>query len=137
MSEPLKSYFDQYGWAYEEERPDYFRTGFHGAGTYFDIHVRSLREWVFFYINPFVSPMDPVEHQGNFFHSLLEANHQMNLAKFCLDSRGNVSLCVEAPRKELDYTYFEDAIGAMSHYAELYFPLFQEQIADQKDDGAA
>ena len=131
MDDSLKEYFEQYGWNYEQERSDYFRTGFHGADTYFDIHVRVMREWVFFFINPFVQTQLSDEHKGRLFHSLLEANHHMNLAKFCLDERGNVSLSVEAPAREFDYSYFSDVVGAMSHYAELFYPHFEQQFSDQ------
>jgi hypothetical protein len=43
------------------------------------------------------------------------------MAKFAVDSDGDVILTVELPRENLDYSEFSDALGALSHYADMTY----------------
>jgi hypothetical protein len=116
-AETLIAYFQQYEWTYHQEET-YFRTVFRGDVSSFTIHIRISGDWVYFSIAPFVvSPQDP-ECERRLYKHLLTLNHEMNMAKFTVDSDGDVILTVELPTENLDYSEFSDALGALAYYAD-------------------
>jgi hypothetical protein len=55
---------------------------------------------------------------------LLRLCQEINLAKFSVDSDGDIVLAVELPLEDLNYSEFSDALGALSFYAdETYFEI--------------
>jgi hypothetical protein len=69
---------------------------------------------------------DGREHASNVHALILQANHQLNMAKFALDSDGDVSLSVEMPTEGFTYSHFADAMTALSIYADEYRDQFNE-----------
>ena len=119
--ETIDSFFEQYGWTYERDGDDLWRTGFRGDVSGFRIFIKLTEHWAFFTIAPFVvAPKDKAcTHRLNW--HLLRLNRDINMAKFCLDADGDVVLTVELPTENLDYSEFSDALGALSHYADNYY----------------
>jgi hypothetical protein len=126
LSTILEGYFPRYGWAYERQRDDLFRTGFVGRSGYYDISVQLTHDWVFFSVNPYVKKPESGSHSCGVLRLLLVANYHMNLAKFGVDKTGDISLSVELPAEDFCYSHFSDALGAISHYAEDYLERFEE-----------
>jgi len=117
-AETLEEYFEQYKWTYQKLDETYFRTVFRGDVSTFTIQIRIAGDWVYFSIVPFVvSPQDP-DCELKLYKHLLHLNHEMNMAKFTVDSDGDVNLTVELPSENLDYSEFCDALGALAYYAD-------------------
>ncbi len=116
--ETMDSFFEQYGWAFEKNGDDVWLTGFRGDVSSFRIFIKVTENWAYFTIAPFVvAPKDKeCAHRLNW--HLLRLDRDVNMAKFCLDSEGDVVLTVELPTENLDYSEFSDALGALSHYAD-------------------
>jgi hypothetical protein len=81
--------------------------------------------WVYFVINPFtVTPPNPEDRLRVYYH-VLRLNLDMNMAKFGLDSDGDIFLAVELPTENFQYSHFADALNGISHHAErLYSEIF-------------
>ena len=116
--ETIVSYFEQYGWSYEKIGESDFRTGFRGDVSVFRITVRVTDDWVYFSISPFIVAPQDADCERKLYKHLLKLNHEINMAKFTIDDEGDVVLTVELPGKELDYSEFSDALGALSYYAD-------------------
>ena len=117
-AEVLEGYFEQYGWSYQQLDETYFRTVFRGDVSSFVIHIRITEDWAYFSVAPFVvTPQEP-ECERRLYKHLLKLNHEMNMAKFTVDSDGDVILTVELPTENLDYSEFSDALGALAYYAD-------------------
>ncbi|MDY7040868.1 MAG: YbjN domain-containing protein [Chloroflexota bacterium] len=116
--ETIEQYFDKYEWSYQRVSDNTFRTGFRGDVSSFVIYVRLTNNWTYFTIVPFVVAPKEAECVGKLYKHLLRLNHEINLAKFGVDSDGDIALSVELPREKLDYNEFSDALGALSYYAD-------------------
>ncbi len=66
------------------------------------------------------APRDESCERGLFAY-LLRANHAINMAKFSVDTDGDVVLTVELPTENLDYSEFADGINALSFYADQHY----------------
>jgi hypothetical protein len=106
-------------------------TGFSSDVTdSFAIYITLTPNWVYFAITPFVTaPGDP-ECEHKLYGHLLRLCQQINMAKFAVDSDGDVLLTVELPRENLDYSEFEDALGALSYYADQTYELVRALATD-------
>jgi hypothetical protein len=132
-SDDVPGYFESYGWQYERQGAGLYRTGFLGDTGHYDIWVRVGQHWVYFTINPYVERPEERGHGGFTLRLLLEANHELNMAKFAVDDDGDVLLTVELPKDNLAYSHFADALTALSHYADAYKERFEEAIT--QDEG--
>ena len=117
-AETIEQYFEQYGWTYQRVSDTDFRTVFRGDVSSFVIHIRMASDWVYFSIAPFVVTPQEAECERKLYRHLLKLNHEMNMAKFTVDSDGDVILTVELPSESLDYSEFSDALGALAYYAD-------------------
>lgn len=122
----IPGFFDQYGWRFERRGLDLFLSGFSGESGRYEIWVRVADPWIYFTINPYVPKPDGREHPSNMHALILQANHQLNMAKFALDSDGDVSLSVEMPTEGFTYSHFADAMTALSVYADEYRGRFDD-----------
>lgn len=129
----VPSFFETYGWQFERQGPGLYRTGFVGDTGHYDIWVRVGQHWVYFTINPYVERPEDEPHGACVQRLLLEANHELNMAKFAVDDDGDVLLTVELPRIAFGYSHFADALTALSHYADAYNDRFQNA---SDEDGA-
>ena len=116
--ETLKEYFERYEWSYQQVSESDFRTVFRGDVSSFTINVRIAADWVYFSIAPFVVTPKDTECERKLYKRLLQLNHEINMAKFTVDSDGDVILTVELPSESLDYSEFSDALGALAYYAD-------------------
>ena len=91
-AETIESYFDQYGWTYEQLDETHFLTGFSSdVVDSFAIYITLTPNWVYFAITPFVeAPQDP-QCERRLYGHLLRLCQQINMAKFAVDSDGDVS----------------------------------------------
>ena len=127
----LVEYFERYGWRFERRRGDLFRTGFVGESGHYEIWVRHADPWLYFTINPYVpKPGEAEDHPPAVFRLLLKSNHELNMAKFALDTDGDVSLSVELPTEGFGYSQFSDALTALSHYADEYRERFDAALVE-------
>lgn len=122
----IEAFFDRYGWTFSRARDEMWRTGFRGEVSSFNISVQLTENWLFLAINPLVVKPDQTGPEGDsqrlhLYHHLLRLNHEINLAKFGIDADGDVFLAVEIPTEGLQYSDFEDALGALSHYADRHY----------------
>jgi hypothetical protein len=114
----IEDYFDRYGWTFSRVKDEVWQTGFRGQTSSYRITVQITDNWVFFVINPFVVAPDMPDRRPLLYHHLLRLNHEANLAKFGIDSDGDVFLTIELPTQGFTYTHFADALGAIAHYAD-------------------
>lgn len=127
-AEDLGPFFESYGWKYERREPTIFRTGFVGETGHYDIWLKVTESWVYFAINPYV-PKPDRGHGAGTLHTVLKANHELNLAKFAVDDDGDVLLSVEMPSEGFCYTHFADALTALAHYADDYRVRVDDAVA--------
>lgn len=120
--ETVNDFFKQYGWQFEyDPSTRTWLTGFRGDTSNFDVLVHLTDDWLYFIISPFVNaPREENCERGLYLH-LLRVNHAINMAKFSVDSDGDVVLTVELPTENLDYSEFADGINALSYYADQHY----------------
>jgi len=123
----IHDYFSQYGWEYDyDEDSRAWVTGFRGDSQEFTIMLHLSDNWLYFIISPYVpgpsgtSPEIKEQCEARLYQHLLKINHAVNLAKFSLDSELDVVLTIELPTEGLTYSDFNDSMGALSYYADLY-----------------
>jgi len=121
----LSDFFSSYGWRYERTGPGLYRTGFEGDTGAYTIWIRIHEHWIYFTINPFVSHSHIGKHAEKIYRQVLDNNHELNMAKFAVDDEGDILITVEFPREGFLYTHFADALTALSHYADAYWPKFE------------
>ena len=119
--ETIDAFFERYGWGADQVEEGLWRTGFRGDVNTFQILVRVVEDWIFFLIIPFIVAPTNIICQWRLNRYLLRVNQMMNMAKFYLDSDGDVGLAVELPTENFDYSEFADALNALSYYADKYY----------------
>jgi hypothetical protein len=134
VSDALPGYFDQFGWRYERRRPGEFLTGFSGDHASWDIVVRVSELVVTFTIAPYVDRPAGAAPGRALLHTLLRANHDLNLAKLGLDRDHDVCLSVEMPADGFGYSQFADALMALAHYADELKERFDAAIVADAED---
>jgi hypothetical protein len=134
MSAPddIAGFFERYGWRFDRRRNDLYRTGFAGETGQYEIWVRHAEPWVYFTINPYIPRMAEKPHRRNVHRALLRANLDVNMAKFAIDSDGDVALSVELPARGFFYSHFSDALTALSHYADEYRFTFDAALVEDR-----
>lgn len=120
--ETVHEFFKRYGWQFEyDPGTRTWLTGFRGDTSNFDVLVHLTDDWLYFIVSPFVNaPRDEACERPLYLH-LLRVNHAINMAKFSVDSDGDVVLTVELPTENLDYSEFADGINALSYYADQHY----------------
>ncbi len=123
--ETIDEYFQRYSWTYTRSSENTWITGVRTSVSSFRIFIRMSEHWIYFVINPFVvSPPNPEDRMRVYYH-ILRLNLDMNMAKFGLDSDGDIFLAVELPTENFTYSHFADALNGISHHAErLYSEVF-------------
>lgn len=123
--ETIEQYFQQYQWSYTRSSKTTWITGVRTSVSSFRIFIRISEHWIYFVINPFVvAPPDDDDRMRLYYH-ILRLNLDMNMAKFGLDSDGDVFLAIELPTENFEYSHFSDALNGISHHAErLYSEVF-------------
>jgi len=123
--EIIEEYFSRYSWSYTRSSENTWITGVRTSVSSFRIFIRLSEHWVYFVINPFtVTPPNPDDRLRVYYH-VLRLNLDMNMAKFGLDSDGDIFLAVELPTENFQYSHFADALNGISHHAErLYSEIF-------------
>lgn len=143
--ELIHKFFETYGWQFEYEPATHtWHTGFRGDSNNFNIVVQLTSNWLYFAINPLVNcPRDEL-CAGRLHHHLLRLNHIINMAKFSVDSEGDVVLTVELPTENLDYSEFADGLNALSYYADEHYvdilnvaqnADYEPTLPDEDDEG--
>lgn len=118
----IHRFFETYGWRYDfEESTKTWHTGFRGDTSNFNIFVHLTENWLYFTITPFVNAPADQACEATLHRFLLRLNHAINMAKFSLDSDGDVVLTVELPTENLDYSEFADGLNALSFYADAHY----------------
>jgi hypothetical protein len=123
--EIIEEYFKRYEWSYNRTSDNTWVTGVRTTVSSFRIFIRLTEHWVYFVINPYVvTPID-LDTRLRFYYHVLRLNLDMNMAKFGLDSDGDLFLAIELPTENFQYSHFADALNGLSHHAErLYSEVF-------------
>ncbi|MBI5929134.1 MAG: YbjN domain-containing protein [Chloroflexi bacterium] len=123
--ETIEEYFSRYEWSYTRSSENTWITGVRTSVSSFRIFIRLSEHWIYFVINPFVVAPPAPEDRLRFYYHVLRLNLDMNMAKFGLDSDGDLFLAVELPTENFVYSHFADALNGISHHAErLYSEVF-------------
>ncbi|MBZ0320789.1 MAG: YbjN domain-containing protein [Anaerolineae bacterium] len=123
--ETIEEYFSRYEWSYTRSSENTWITGVRTSVSSFRIFIRLSEHWIYFVINPFVVAPPNAEDRLRFYYHVLRLNLDMNMAKFGLDSDGDLFLAVELPTENFGYSHFADALNGVSHHAErLYSEVF-------------
>lgn len=123
--ETIEEYFSRYEWSYTRSSENTWITGVRTSVSSFRIFIRLSEHWIYFVINPFVVAPPTLEDRLRLYYHVLRLNLDMNMAKFGLDSDGDLFLAVELPTENFVYSHFADALNGVSHHAErLYSEVF-------------
>ena len=111
----IDQYFERYGWSAARIGAGTWQTTFRGDRATLTIEVNLTADWLLFSANlPRTGDQVRVDH-------LLVANAQMWLAKFAVDPQGRLLPRADMPTDGFTYAHFVDCLGALSHYADVYF----------------
>ncbi|MBK6846573.1 MAG: YbjN domain-containing protein [Proteobacteria bacterium] len=118
----IHDFFERYGWQcdFDGETATWV-TGFRGKTANFNIMVHLTENWLYFIISPFANAPGTAVCEQRLCQYLLRLNHTINLAKFSVDSDGDVVLTVEIPTEGLTYSQFRDGLNAVSYYADCHY----------------
>lgn len=134
VADELPGFFDLYGWRYERREPTVFRTGFAGDIGSWDIWVKVSDSFIVFLISPYAA-RDTDTHAGPvLLRALLQANHELNLAKLGIDDDLDICLSVEMPADGFTYVHFSDALTALAHYADDFKVRIDTAVEDDVRD---
>lgn len=123
--EMIEEYFERYQWSFTRSSENTWITGVRTSVSSFRIFLRLTEHWVYFVINPFVVAPPNQEDRLRVYYHILRLNLDMSMAKFGLDSDGDIFLAVELPTENFQYSHFSDALNGISHHAErLYSEVF-------------
>ena len=111
------------GWPCDRINDDTWRSQFKGRSGKFAFFVRVDRKagYVTFAIVPFLRSPQDADRADQLYARLLELNHSLLMAKFSIDDDLDVVLSVEYPTPHLDRSEFDDALNALSYYADQHF----------------
>ena len=108
--------FERLGWAYEELEPGMWRSAFSTEQEEdFDLYVLVAEDWVYFAVSPFLPPQASVD-SARLQRSLLRLNQELHLARFALDSQGDVNLVADVPARLLHFPYFQQIVDMLVFY---------------------
>lgn len=120
--ETVHEYFRRFGWQYEyDSTTTTWVTGFRGETANFNVLVHLTESWLYFIVSPFVNAPRSDACEQRLHQHLLRLNHTINMAKFSIDTDGDVVLTVELPTENLGYSHFCDGLNALSYYADGHF----------------
>lgn len=123
--ETIEEYFERYEWSYNRTSDNTWVTGVRTQVASFRIFIRITDNWIYFVINPYVVSPSDIGGRLRVYFTILRYNLDMNMAKFGLDSDGDLFLAVELPTENFMFSHFADALNGLSHYAEkLYSEIF-------------
>jgi hypothetical protein len=110
------------GWPCDRITPDTWRSHFRGRRGSFPFYVRiDPAGYITFAIVPFLrAPADPAAAE-RLYERLLVLNQELIMAKFSIDDDLDVVLSVEYPTEELDRSEWDDALDALSFYADRHY----------------
>ena len=114
----LEDILHKEGWPLERLDDDTWRSAFESADGPQRFFVRLTETWIFFTVAPYLPPARSVARRLKLFQRCLELNREMNLAKLALDPDGDIVLTVELPTEHLEGPEIENALTALSYYAE-------------------
>jgi hypothetical protein len=95
----------------------------------FDLYVLVADDWVYFAVSPFLSPQ-AVAEPARFQRSLLRLNQELHLARFALDSQGDVNLVADVPTRLLHFPYFQQIVDLLVFYTGRLAGELQRVAAD-------
>ncbi len=111
----IEQYFEQYGWSAARTGAGMWQTTFRGDHAVLTIEVQLTADWLLFAMK---LPRTGGSARAD---RLLAANAHMRLARFAMDQQGRLLLRADMPTEGFTYGHFVDCLGALSHYADLYF----------------
>jgi hypothetical protein len=117
----LEDYLTRAGLRYERVDETTIGSAFRGQSASFPFFIRLTEDWIFFTITPFVGAPPNERALLPLYRRLLELNRTMNLAKFALDEDLDVLLTVELPTEDVSATELDDALNALSFYADAHY----------------
>ncbi|MBW7885233.1 MAG: YbjN domain-containing protein [Caldilineaceae bacterium] len=114
----IASFFDRYGWVYEELEPALWRSSFFTeTEEEYDLYVMLVDDWVHFAVSPVLPPVAP-EAVPRLHRTLLTLNQQLRLVSFALDGDGDVNLVASAPAQQISYHFFVQIVQAFVFYTD-------------------
>lgn len=110
------------GWPCDRITDDTWRSHFRGRTASFPFYVRIDPEgYITLAIVPFLRAPENDDLAARLYARLLELNQELLMAKFSIDDDLDVVLSVEYPTVELDRSEWEDALDALSYYADRHY----------------
>jgi hypothetical protein len=110
------------GYACERIADGTWRSHFRGKHASLTFFVRASDDgFLTFAIVPFLRSPTDSERAARLYERLLELNHELLMAKFSIDDDLDVVLSVEYPTRELDPSEIDDALDAVTFYADRHF----------------
>ena len=114
----IEQYLQDLNISYERLEDRLWRTGFRGDVKDIDMQIR-LTDSVLIVISPFVNA--PRKNRAGIYKRLLELNMDIMLAKFGIDSEGDVYLMTEVLAETLGVEQFEQAVMSVASLHDQYY----------------
>ena len=114
----IEQYLRDLNISYERLEERLWRTGFRGDVKDIDMQIR-LADSVLIVISPFVNA--PRKNRAGIHKRLLELNMDIMLAKFGIDSEGDVYLMTEVMADDLGVDQFEQAVMSVASLHDQYY----------------
>jgi hypothetical protein len=120
--ETVGKFIEAYGWtAAYDQATNTWLTGFKGDSSEFDVLMHLTDSWLYFAISPYVEAASGARCAQRLHHYLLRLNHAIHLAKFSVDTDGDVVITVEISAEDLEYGIFSEALSALCYYADAHY----------------
>jgi hypothetical protein len=131
----IEQYLQDLSISYERLEERLWRTGFRGDVKDIDMQIR-LADTVLIVISPFVNA--PRKNRLGIYKRLLELNMDIMLAKFGIDSEGDVYLMTEVLTDSLTVEQFEQAVMTVASLHDQYYgqivALMYSPVEEGEDD---
>ncbi len=118
----LEALLQASGWPCQRLTSDTLRTHVQGSARIFPLLARlEPSGYLVLAIVPYLKSPQERGRAAALYRRLLELNRSLWMAKFSIDDDLDVVLSAEYPLAELDRSEFDDALDAISYYADRYY----------------
>jgi len=127
--EAVRALFSEEGWPCERLGEGMWRSHFRGRKGRFPVLIRhDPAGYVTFAIVPFLKSPQDQGVAAVLYQRLMQLNHGLLMAKFCIDDDLDVVLSAEYPTAHLDRSEFRDALDVISFYADQHLAELQALV---------
>lgn len=118
----LETHLAQYGWTFESDGPNRWRTGFQGEQRFFPLSIKLSETCVSFEVKPLLDLEVDWQKSRALLRELLTLNARLQLVKLALHPDGDLVLACQVLTAGFDYEMLAHILGILGYYAEEVTP---------------